>query len=712
MRVQKTNLSLMVALIMGMIPVSVGLILSGCSSTSSDSDGSGAFEVTVTASPSVITVGETSVIEAIITDGTDPLPNRAVTFTATPSSAGYFTPSNDTTDATGLVSSIYTALSDGNVVLSAVLQDGSHDEFSLSVDAQSHTSTGNVDLVVVPTIILADGISVSHLTVTVRDEAGDLAPDSTMIKLTAGEKFVDLDDNGYWTAGVDSLVFDGNGNDTWDAIGYIPATAYITGGDGSVVVDYTSGTDATTVYFMITVDDAGGITGFAETSIQLTPDASIASIYMATDDIHLAVKRTGGLETSTIRAVGYDAYGNAVPEGLQISFIITDGPDNSDDGEHLSTLSGANRRGPYVTVTNSMGQASCPISSGTVSGTIRVRAYIDTVLSNSTQIMVHAGPPARIVVGAEECNVPYWGMVNETNELVALVSDIYNNPCPDSTVVYFTCDEGVVMAHENRVEGEKGLATSVWMAYGSDQTDGDDGIVWVKVETNGGTLVDSSAFINSWYPDTIWYVTYPQTLAANSESKGFMYVEIRDLNMNYCLNLDKIKFEGEFVTFTGRENGDGCFSSGISSTVQGNALKQDFSMNGISDDGIGVIDYITARYGYLASATAPCTLLTGQTYSKSCVVDIPTSVPTGSTTPFSVLIKDRSGNPLGDHDLVATLSGLGSLANANQSTNTYGEATGFTYTAPGIEATVIINITDNDPRGGVTFSTQIKVTAD
>ncbi len=711
MRIPKSKLFLLTSLILGFVALSFGLILSGCSTSSSGSD-SGALTVAMTVSPSSITVGETAVVEATVTDGTDPLPNRVVTFTASPASAGYFTPSVDTTGASGVVSSVYTALTDGNVTLSAVLSGGTtHDDFSLSVDAQSHTTTGNVDLVVVPTIILADGSSTSQLTVTIRDQSGDPAPDSTMVKLTAGEKFVDLDGNGYWTEGIDSLVYDGNGNDTWDAIGYIPATAYVTGGAGQIVIDYTAGTEATTVYFTITVDESGGIGGYAETSIQLTPDATVASIVMDADDIHLAVKRTGGMETSTIRAVGYDAYGNTVPEGITMLFIITDGPDNTDDGERLGTLTGASRRGPYVTTTNSMGQAYCPISSGTVSGTIRVRAYVDTVLSNATQIMVHAGPPARIVVGAEECNVPYWGMVNETNELVALVSDIYNNPCQDSTVVYFTCDEGVVMAHQNRIDGEEGLASSTWMSYGSDQTV-DDGIVMIKVETNGGTLVDSGYFINSWYPDTLWFAIWPQTMAAHTEAHGFIFVEVRDLNMNYCVELSRIKFESEFVTFIERENGDGCYSSAISNYAQGKVLAQDYSMNSVSDDGIGAIDYITVRFGFGASATAPCTLLTGMTYSKSCIIDIPSSVPTSSTTPFSVIIKDRFGNPLGDHDLTATLTGLGSLAGANQSTNTYGEAVGFSYTSPAVESTVIINITDNDARGATTFSIQIKVTAD
>jgi len=249
------------------------------------------------------------------------------------------------------------------------------------------------------------------------------------------------------------------------------------------------------------------------------------------------------------------------------------------------------------------------------------------------------------------------------------------------------------------------------MSYGSDQSV-DDGIVMITVETNGGTLVDSGYFINSWYPDTLWFVTWPQTLAANADAHGYMFVQVRDLNMNYCLELNKIKFDAEYINFIEREDGDGCYSSAISNAAQGKVLTQDFSMNGVSDDGIGAIDYITARYGFSASASVPCTLLTGTTYSKSCVIDMPSSVPASSTTPFTVLVKDRFGNPLGDHDLTATLTGSGSIAGANQSTNTYGEASGFSYTSPAVDATVIINITDNDPRGATTFSLPVTVTID
>ncbi len=87
-----------------------------------------------------------------------------------------------------------------------------------------------------------------------------------------------------------------------------------------------------------------------------------------------------------------------------------------------------------------------PIHSGTIAGTIRIRASADTVVSNATQIMVSAGPPKYIVMGVGQCNVPYWDEVNMRQSMLAVVSDTFLNPVNDSTVVYFSCDEGTMVS--------------------------------------------------------------------------------------------------------------------------------------------------------------------------------------------------------------------------------------------------------------------------
>lgn len=701
--------SLISAFVFGISTILLVFVIAGCSSSTRESESSGNLQITtITASPSSIAVGASTVIEAQVTDGTNPLSNRVVTFSV-PSDYGYCVPTVDTSDEDGMVATVYTAAQSGSAVITATVSETVSNSVSVTV-TYAQTGSGNISVVVSPTMVLADGSDTSIVTVTVRDSDGQPAPESTLVKLVAGEKFEDVDENGYFTPGLDYLLYDANSNYEWDAIGAIPSTAYTSDDSGQAVVNYIAGTLAGTVYIRATVTESG-YNGYAETTLQLRSDATIASIVMTSDSIHLAVKSTGGMETSMLRAIGYDCNGNSVPEGLQISFIITDGPDTSAEGEHLGALTGSEKRGPYVATTNGKGIASCPISSGTRSGTIRVRAYTDSVLSNATQIMVHAGPPYRIVVCPEECNVEYWGWCNRTVGVTAVVSDIFNNPCPDSTVVYFTCDEGVIKAHEARIQGENGLAHTVWMSWGADTLA--DGDVVIYAETNGGTLIDSSVFINSWHPDTIWFTVFPSSMYANGKSKGFLYIQVRDLNMNFIADLSTIKFESEYVEFTDREDGDGCFSSGVSNYIKSVILDQDYSMNGMADDGIGAIDYVTARYAFLASATLPCTLLTGPAYYSGCILDAPSTVNYATSVPFTVIIKDRSGNPLGDHTIVAGVVGGGTISNGTQSTNTYGEATGFQFNAPALDTSitsVTITAQDIDPRGNVTLSKTVSLT--
>jgi hypothetical protein len=687
------------AIIFSVMALIFAIFLGGCSS-SSDSDSSGTLQVSnITASPTAITVGSTTVIEAEITDGTDPLANRVVTFTCTPSTAGYFTPSIDTSDADGIVAAVFTATQSGNAVLTATVSGSVTNSVSLAVSTSS-SGSGNVDLVISPTLLLADGLSTSEVTITVRDAAGQPAPESTVVRLAAGEKFVDIDGNGYFSSGIDSIVYDAIPNSTWDPIGILPSTA-VTDENGQATVVYTSGTEAVTVYIKATIDDAG-ISGDAETSLQLTPDASIASISILAIPIHMAVVSTGGIENGTIYATAYDANGNTVPEGLQISFIITDGPGG---GEHLGTTG----YGPYTATTNSMGVASCPIASGTISGTVRIRAYSEAILSNATQIMVHAGPPAHIVVGAEVCNAQYWGWINERVSVTALVSDIYHNPVADSTAVYFTCDEGTIKAHEARTQDEDGLAGSTWISGYDDSTA--DGIVVIYAETNGGTLIDSGYFLNSWVPETIWFVGFPGSIMADGKSNEVFYVEVRDINGNYVVDQTEIDLESNLLAVASGVVEDGCNASRVRTFMTSVVLDNDYSLTGSVDDGIGAIDLISANYKSVVGSFMPCTLLTGPAYYSGCILDIESSVNYNTSIPFSVTIKDRWGNPLGNHTTIATVTGGGSVSNGTQLTNMYGEASGFLFNAPADTTikSVIIRVQDTDPRGLITLTESISL---
>ncbi|MBK7143540.1 MAG: hypothetical protein IPH75_15865 [bacterium] len=677
------------------------MLLAGCSSTSKKDETPANSSMTLSASPTTVNTGSTSVVEAAITAGGSPVADQVVTFVVSPSTVGYFTPASDTTDATGTAAAVFTATNSGAATITATVSGSS---LSRSVGMQIEeggpaTGTGNVTISVTPSLLLANGADTAQVRITVRDQLGQFAPDSTVVKIVAGEKFVDVDGNGYWSNGIDSLVYDANNNGNWDALGLIPSNAYVTGGAGQVTVNYISGSDALTVYVRATVDGAG-ITGFGETPLQLSPNASIASIYLSSDSMNLAVKQTGGIETSLIRALCFDPGGNRVPEGLAVNFIITDGPGG---GEHLANTG----YGPYQAVTNGQGMATVSIHSGTRSGTIRIRAWSDTVLSNATQVMVSAGPPAHIVVGADTCNVPYWNVVAGVNRVTAVVSDVYLNPVNDSTVVYFTTDEGTMKSHEKRTENHDGIATSVW--YSGNNVDTADGIVKVICETSGGTVADTSWFYNSGPCGFVEIPVYETSVLADGRSKFEVLVQGWDINHNPMPYATSVFARANLLAVQEGGLTDGCNTSSSVLEVGPVKLDQDYVMTGGNDNGVGAIDIVTYRVGF-AAASFPCSLLTGPASRTASVIDGPTNVETAASIDISAIIKDRYGNPLGDHTLVMTATG-GLVAGASQETNSYGEAFGFRWTAPASEGTHTISITDTDPRGGIILQLTVTVAA-
>jgi hypothetical protein len=694
----KTSSRLLVTLVL--LTAAALIVVGGCSSSKKDATPAGS-SVNLTASPTSVTQGNTSIIEITVTTGGQGVANQRVTFSVSPSNAGFFTPATDTTDATGAAATVFTATTTGSANITANVNDGALTKtVGVSVSPTAQTGSGNINMSITPTLLLANGSDTASVQVTVRDALGQPAPDSTVVKICAGEKFIDKDSNGYWSNGIDSLIFDANNNGKWDGLGLIPSTAYVTGGAGAVTVKYISGSDAMTVYVRATVND-NGIVGFSEVPLQLSPNATVGSIYLQSDTLNLAVKQTGGIESGLIHATCFDNYGNAVPEGIAVNFIITDGPNG---GEHLANVG----YGPFQSVTSSQGIATVSIHSGTKSGTIRVRAWVDTVLSNATQVMISAGPPAHVVIGSEVCNVAHWRVVGAKTGIVAVVSDVYLNPVNDSTVVYFSCDEGTMVSHELRTIEHEGTASTWWISGNNVPTA--DGRVWIHAETSGGTVKDSAMFYNT---DGPYSVNVPYTHAhmmADGKSKLEPLIAVYDLNGNPVVAGTILKASANFIHTQDGSLGDGCFSSSAFMTLISSTLDGDYSITGGNDDGVGAIDLVTFRSG-LAANTILCSLLTGTTSRANSGINASASLDTGKTIDVSVSIKDRWSNPLGDHTLVMTTTG-GTVLGATQETDSYGEAYGFKYRAPATKGTQTITVTDTDPRGGgviLTFNIAVNI---
>ena len=423
---------------------------------------------------------------------------------------------------------------------------------------------------------------------------------------------------------------------------------------------------------------------------------SIASIELVSQGPSIQVKGTGGIESVILVATGYDEFGNAVGAGHEILFRIYNGPGG---GENLENQTGDS----VVTTTNGIGKAYATLNSGTVSGTVEIRAEADLIRSNATRVTIHAGPPVYMSLGADPLNIRGWDYVNVTSDIVAMVDDVYGNPVQDNIAVYFSTEEGMVDAY-SLTSG--GLAQSTYHSGASRN----DGLAYIFGSTSGGTVADTIVIIVSGPPNTLTFLAYPLSLPADGVDKGDVIVRVVDVNGNFVVGGTQVEMKTDFGICPSGETEDGVNASLFETELTSQVLDKDYSPVS-PDDGIGAVSNLNARADW-ASATVQVNFLTGFAYYKNCNVDITGNVGYGISEPLAVEIKDRAGNPLGGHSISVIVTS-GSITGSPSITNSYGETTGLFFNAP-TDTTIksaTITITDNDPRGGVTFNKKVTLSA-
>jgi len=606
--------------------------------------------------------------------------------------------------AGGLATANYTAGATATTVyikVTAFLSAGVvQKDISLSLSA----SAGCLTLEIEPRRIRADGASQAQVIVRVCDGTGQPARDSSMVKLAAGEKFLDGDKSGYFTGCcTDSVLTDYDGDELWDAIGLIDSVVYTI--DGVAMTYYTAGTVAESVYIKATVGEGDGCLQIDKGILLLATD-SIASINLAPERQRTQVRGTGGIEWTIITATAFDAYGNRAPQDLPIDFLITAGPGG---GENIN----GDPEGPVMVLTDENGEATVTFNSGIISGTVRIRATAGNVVSAATQVAIVSGPPAHVSVGADDCNVPSCEVVNYQNPIVAIVSDTYNNECADSTAVYFGTEQGIIEGFDGThiAFTERGLAVSVWKS-GNPR---DDGYVWYWAETEGGEVADTSFFFESCLPGTTTIVIYPSSLLADGKDKYRVLVEVVDLNGVFMDTDYPIELRTTYGFISSGGLGDGCHSSYYETELFSQTFDQDRSYT-IPDDGIVGVSLVEAIAGgfYGAYDSRYVIFHSVPAFADNCNIDVETTIPHGYSVPVDVAIKDRYGNPLGGHKIVLT-SQNGQIAGSPQYTDPWGVAYGFTYTTTsnfGIEID-FLTAEDQDPGyGGITLTQKITVKED
>ena len=439
----------------------------------------------------------------------------------------------------------------------------------------------------------------------------------------------------------------------------------------------------------------------------------IATLQIQLSTSEIGVRGTGAVEQCYVAATCFDAQNRLVGKDREVEFEILAGPGG---GEGLLE----DGWGPVTVLTDESSMAVVTLLSGTISGTVEVQARaVETQASKSTLVSINAGPPVYISVGVSPQNIRGWDVVGAEAELIAIVSDIYNNPVREGTVVYFTVDEGIVRGNYE-----------IYGVLGSSVTDGgigkgtyfsglprDDGDVLVTVSTSGGTVIGTDWFISSGPPTSVTFVSPAPppapapTLWADGESEIQMWVEVLDINDNFVLAGTGVEWRTDVGTVTETsQTADGVYGSLAESDYRSETLSEDSSWT-TPDDGIGAIAHVTASAGLggAASDLLEIYLLTSNAYRQNSSIEFESaSVGANASVPFDVIIKDRFGNPLGGHLL--SLSTSDGTVTESAITDRWGTAGNLIFTAPDDSLKVYITVQDEDPGyGGITLSQEITV---
>jgi hypothetical protein len=444
------------------------------------------------------------------------------------------------------------------------------------------------------------------------------------------------------------------------------------------------------------------------TETQNEEPGSISHIELELSHNEIAVRETGGVEQCLVIATCYDKDNRLVGRDREVTFEIVAGPDG---GEMLQEAGW----GPVTIMTNDTSEALITLTSGTVSGTVRMEASADSVDSaQSALVSISAGPPVYISVGIEPLNIRGWDVVGAEATLIAIVSDIYNNPVRDDTVVYFTVDEGIIRGNYE-VTGQLGSCITVGgLAYGTyfSGSPRDDGRVNVTVSTSGGDVIGTGFLLSSGPPTSVQYYSPapPVSVVADDDVTKEIWVEVLDINNNYVVEGTEVRWTTNLGTVTETsETANGVHGSISMNEFISSTLEEDYSPVS-PDDGIGGVATVWAMAG-LGGAAADfleINMLTGPAYRHNCVIEMDSSVPLATAVPVDVVIQDRFGNPLGGHAL--TLTSTQGLITATAVTDRYGYASNLTFLAPGDTADIVIVVTDTDPDyGGITISKTISV---
>ncbi|WP_321276021.1 Ig-like domain-containing protein [Thiomicrorhabdus indica] len=196
---------------------------------------------------------------------------------------------------------------------------------------------------------------------------------------------------------------------------------------------------------VITISSETGETGslnfqFVATEVDKETPSSGSLQFVNAEPMVISLKGTGGFgfgETSTVTFRVVDTLGVPI-EGANVDFS-------------LSTSVGGLSLSHYNAISDSNGEVSTVVNSGTIATPIRVMAEItlqsgQTAAIQSDLLTVTTGIPDQnsFSLSTETFAPESWRIDGVTTNVTVRLGDRFNNPVPDGTVVNFTTEGGLI----------------------------------------------------------------------------------------------------------------------------------------------------------------------------------------------------------------------------------------------------------------------------
>lgn len=259
--------------------------------------------------------------------------------------------------------------------------------------------------------------------------------------------------------------------------------------------------------------------------VRFVSEGGVQIVLVDLESAAISVQGTGDPESSTLVFEFRDAHGIPVDaaHAADLAFAI-----RPIDGTTDAIVF------PTAARTNENGQVSTTVNAGTKSGAVMVNAVAGTVDSHPIRVAIHGGLPDPEHFSISFGKVNIAGMIFDgiRDPVTARVGDIWGNPVPISTVVWFRSEYGLIQGSSGTDDHGEATVDHITAFPRPVDQDG-DGLVEVCAQTVGsmGQRIEACGVV-MWSGLTICEILSPTVLQVPNAGSATIRYRVRDGNFN------------------------------------------------------------------------------------------------------------------------------------------------------------------------------------